>query len=82
MPTIKTAISIDKATYEEMEALSKKLKVSKSRLFTLAARDYIKHQKNRELLESLNEAYSDIAEEESLVNAMRPGHYKLVKDQW
>jgi len=82
MPTIKTAISIDKATYEEMELLSKKLKVSKSRLFTLAARDYIKHQKNRELLESLNEAYSDIAEEECLVNAMRDKHYKLVKDQW
>ena len=43
MANIKTAISIAKPLFEEVEALAEEMEVSRSHLFTLAARDFIQH---------------------------------------
>ena len=60
MANIKTAISIEKPLFEEVEALAQKMKVSRSHLFTLAARAFIHNHKSRKLLEAINAAYSDL----------------------
>jgi len=82
MPNIKTAISIEKPIFEQIDVLAKNLKISRSRLFVLAAQEFIQRHKNIELLQSLNEAYDDLPESEPIVSKMRSTHYKMVKEQW
>ena len=82
MANIKTAISIEESIFKQMDALAKKSKISRSRLFAIAAREFIQKNKNLDLLKALNEVYSDLRESETLVAEMRSNHYKMVKDQW
>jgi len=82
MANIKTAISIEKPIFEQMNVLAKDLNISRSRLFALAAQEFIQRHKNIKLLQSLNEAYDDLSESEPIVSKMRPRHYKMVKEQW
>ena len=82
MTNVKTAISIEKPIFEQMNILAKDLDISRSRLFALAAQEFIQRHKNIKLLQSLNEAYDDLPESEPIVSNMRPRHYKMVKEQW
>ena len=84
MANIKTAISIEKPLFEEIEVLAQKMKVSRSHLFTLAARAFIQNHKSQRLLEAINAAYSDlpVIEEEKLRAQMKPRHRQIVKDRW
>jgi len=84
MSTVKTAISIEKPLFEELEALAEEMDVSRSHLFALAAREFIQRHKSRKLLDALNAAYSDQRElgEERLRARMRPRYRALVEDQW
>lgn len=82
MASIKTAISIEKPVFEQMDLLAKDLKISRSRVFALAAEEFIQRHKNIELLEVLNKACSDLSEPETIVQKMRSKHHKIVKNQW
>lgn len=82
MPHVKTAISIEKPVFEQMDILAKTLNVSRSRLFTLAAREFIQRHNNIELLKQINDAYEDASDPEPMVTIMRANHYEMVKDQW
>ncbi len=82
MATVKTAISIEKSIYEQMDTLAKKSKISRSRLYALAAKEFILKNKNLEILKSLNTVYENLSETEPIVAEMRPTHYKIIKDQW
>jgi metal-responsive CopG/Arc/MetJ family transcriptional regulator len=82
MPNVKTAISIEKSVFEQMDILAKDLNVSRSRLFTMAAREFIQRHNNIALLKMINEAYEDSSETELMVTMMHSNHYKMVKDQW
>lgn len=85
MSNIKTAISIEEPLFEELEALAQEMRVSRSRLFALAARDFIERQKSRKLLEAINAAYEDLPEtdeEKTTRLAMRSKFRRLVKGQW
>ena len=82
MPHVKTAISIEKPVFEQMDILAKTLNVSRSRLFTLAAREFIQRYHNIELLKQINDAYEDASDPEPIVTTMRANHYDMVKDQW
>ena len=42
MENIKTAISIEKSLFTQANALARKMKVSRSRLFVLALEDFIR----------------------------------------
>jgi metal-responsive CopG/Arc/MetJ family transcriptional regulator len=84
MGGIKTAISLEKPLFEKIEALAKELRISRSRLFVLAAQDFLERHRNRELLKEINNAYSDMptAEEDKLLAEMRERHTDVVKEQW
>lgn len=84
MPNIKTAISIEKPLFEEMEELALELKTSRSRVFSLAAQEFIDRHRNQKLLQAINKAYEDIPDdkEKSLRSIMRQRHLRMVKDQW
>ena len=83
MPNIKTAISIEKPIFDQVNDLAKKLNISRSRLFVLAAEEFIQRHTNMELLQAINEAYDDLPDDDKkIVEKMRPRHLKMVKNQW
>jgi len=81
MPGVKTAISLDEKLFNRVNKLSKEIHVSRSRLFTLAVKDYLKKQENREILAQLNKAYGDQAAEEEveIMKSMRVRHGKIIE---
>ena len=84
MANIKTAISIDKPLFEQVDDLAHELNTSRSRIFALAASEFIQRHKNQKLLEAINAAYDDFPDvkEASLRSVVRSRHLKMVKDQW
>jgi hypothetical protein len=83
MPNIKTAISIEKPIFDQVNDLAKNLNISRSRLFVLAAQEFIQRHANMELLQAINEAYDDLPDlDPKIVEKMRPRHLKMVKNQW
>jgi metal-responsive CopG/Arc/MetJ family transcriptional regulator len=84
MANVKTAISIEKPLFEKVDSLAQELNTSRSRIFAMAATEFIQRRKNQELLEAINNAYDDHsdANEESLKSVMKSRHLKMVRDQW
>ncbi len=84
MQNIKTAISIDKSLFTQANALARKMKVSRSRLFVIALEDYLRQQENLRLLEEVNVVYADEPsnEEKELLHKMRKSSRRLVEGQW
>jgi metal-responsive CopG/Arc/MetJ family transcriptional regulator len=84
MANIKTAISLQKSLFEQVETLAREMKVSRSRLFVLALEDYIRRYQNQQLLERINQAYQDApdATEQKLLGKMRRQHRKVVAGEW
>lgn len=62
--------------------IAKDLNVSRSFIFSQAAKEFIQRHQNSELLEQINKAYADQSDSEPLVLKMRSKHYTLVKNQW
>jgi metal-responsive CopG/Arc/MetJ family transcriptional regulator len=83
MPNIKTAISIEKPIFDQVNDLAKNMKISRSRLFAIAAQEFIQRHANMELLQAINDAYDELPEVDTkVVDKMRPRHLKMVKNQW
>ncbi len=84
MASIKTAISLQGSLLEQVDALARELDVSRSRLFAVAAEEFIQRHKNQELLEAINAAYDDSPDEEehAVLQKMRHQHRRLVEKQW
>ncbi|MCX5877820.1 MAG: CopG family transcriptional regulator [Deltaproteobacteria bacterium] len=84
MANIKTAISIDKPLFEEVDEVAHELNTSRSRVFSLAAQEFVDRHKNQKLLQAINEAYEDMPDDkEETLNTMRRSlHLRMVKEQW
>ena len=84
MKNIKTAISIKKPLFDQVDALANELSMSRSGLFALAVKEFILRHKKQKMLQDLNKAYDDIpdSKEETLRSHMLSQHYDQVKDQW
>ncbi len=80
---MKTAISIPDNIFKDIEKLSKELDIPRSQILTEAAKEYIEKQKNRNILEALNRAYSEKeTKEEIKLRGKSKKHYtKLLKDE-
>jgi metal-responsive CopG/Arc/MetJ family transcriptional regulator len=84
MANKKTAISIEEPLFDEIEALAEELDISRSYLFTLAAREFVQRHKSKKLLDAINAAYSstpDLSEKRLRVQ-MKSKQRRLMKDQW
>lgn len=83
MASTKTAISIEKKFLDQVDELAEELKISRSRLFVLAAEEFIKHHKAQELLKAINDAYEDPDQEEQIVfEKMQNNLKKMAEKQW
>jgi len=84
MANVKTAVSVQKSLFDQVESLAKKLHVSRSRLYNLALANYIERYQNQTLLEEINQAYPDepdLADQDRLTK-MRRHHRKIVEGEW
>jgi metal-responsive CopG/Arc/MetJ family transcriptional regulator len=83
MPGVKTAISLDEKLFDKVNKLANELHVSRSRLFTLAVKDYLQKQENQTLLAQLNEAYADHPDEEErkISSSMKSKHGKIMEQE-
>lgn len=84
MPGVKTAISLEKKLFEQVNKLARDMHVSRSKLFSLAIKDFLKKQESKELLAQINKAYADHTtseEEQKAANAMRSKQRKIVEQE-
>jgi metal-responsive CopG/Arc/MetJ family transcriptional regulator len=84
MAQIKTAVSLDKSLYEQIDTLAHKMKVSRSRLFAMALEDFLRHHENEQLLQDINKAYRDEPDQvrQTQRQGMRRLHRKVVEGEW
>ncbi len=82
MKSIKTAISIEKPLFDDMESLAEELKVSRSRVFALAAQHFVEEHKNRKLLDAINAAVVPETEEEKAYRSAMTKKYLEILDEW
>jgi metal-responsive CopG/Arc/MetJ family transcriptional regulator len=84
MANVKTAVSLQKSLFEQVEALASEMKVSRSRVFALALEDFVRRHQSRRLLEQINTAYADIPDqaEQTLHRRIRRHHRRIVEGEW
>ena len=81
---MKTAISINDELLREADETARLMRLSRSRLFTLAVGEFLKRQRREEMLLRLNEVYANAVDpaDKRLVarskNMLRP----TVKERW
>jgi metal-responsive CopG/Arc/MetJ family transcriptional regulator len=78
---MKVAVSIPDDLFESAETLSKRLGVSRSRLYATAVADYVAKHRGRKITDRLNAVYA--AEPERLSPALRRAQRRsLETDPW
>jgi metal-responsive CopG/Arc/MetJ family transcriptional regulator len=85
MASVKTAISLEKSLFEQVEALAHEMNVSRSRLFVLAMEEFIQRQEGRKLFEQMNKAYEDPPdqeEQERLEHMLRLHRELIEQEEW
>ena len=84
MANVKTAISLQKSLFEQVEALADEMKIPRSRVFELAVEDFVRRHQNRRLLDRINAAYEDTSDsaEATLRRRIRRHHRRIVEGEW
>ena len=85
MNHVKTAISIDQGIFNAVNSLAKKIHVSRSRLFEMAVREWVKIEKQKDLTLQINRVVEkDHAspDETRRAESMRRHQRKLVEGEW
>ena len=78
---MKTAISIPNNIFEQAESLARKLKVSRSELYTEAVKVYLEKNHIQDVTAKLNEVYAETASnlDKDLLNVQTAS---LPKEEW
>lgn len=85
MANIKTAVSLQESLFEQVEAIARDMKVSRSRLFALALENFVRDYEDRQLFEKINQAYGDTPPDETerkRLNQMRRQQRRIVEGEW
>jgi metal-responsive CopG/Arc/MetJ family transcriptional regulator len=83
MANVKTAISIERSLFQNINILTKSLNISRNKLFSLAAQEFIQRYKNKKLFADINKAYDELQESETdLIDKMKSHHMKVIKEEW
>ena len=85
MATIKTAISIPERLFNELEAAAEEMRLSRSKVFVLAVKEFLRARENQRILEQLNRVYGKEPdkEERNLAKAMKTRLRRLIeREKW
>jgi hypothetical protein len=81
MATVKTAISIDRSLFNEVEKLARQTHLSRSQIFSQAIKSIVKRKDNIVLLQRLNEVYGSgpVPEETARQKRIKRSAARLLK---
>ncbi len=84
MATVKTAISIPEDLFAGLEMASKEMKLSRSQVFALAVKDFLRERESCRMLEQLNRVYSEPPDEEEreYLKRMKARYGKIIEGEW
>ncbi len=85
MATVKTAISMPEHLFKELEAAAEEMQLSRSKVFALAVKDFLRARENQRILEQLNRVYGEEPdkEERNLAKAMKTRLRRLIeREEW
>jgi len=84
MGNTKTAISIEDSLLRKADKLSREMQIPRSRLFSLALKEFIEERESRILLAKINSAYQDDQdqEEEERLTKMKRKQKKMLEGEW
>ena len=84
MAQIKTAVSLDRSLFEQVDTLAHKMKVSRSRLLAMALEDFLRRHENVQLLQEINRVCRDEPEHArpTFRDGMRRIHREIVEGEW
>jgi predicted transcriptional regulator len=84
MPAVKTAISVNRDIFRQSERLARRLRVTRSRLYSMAMQEFLRRHENDELLARFNEVYADgpDPEEKRWLDSALLQAARLAKGQW
>jgi metal-responsive CopG/Arc/MetJ family transcriptional regulator len=84
MPNVKTAISLEQELLLQVGELADSMHVSRSRVFAMAAEEFVKHRRNEQITQKLDQVYIDgpTEEEQETLRRMRPTHRRLAGEEW
>ncbi|MEZ4770147.1 MAG: hypothetical protein R2844_17185 [Caldilineales bacterium] len=85
MTNIKTAISLQESLFEQVDRLAQEMEVSRSRLFVLAMEDFIRHHRDQQLFEAINQASAELADDpvdHTRLRQIRRQHRRTVEGEW
>jgi len=80
---MKTAISLDGDLLKEADQTAHALGLSRSRLFSLALEDYLRQRREQQILDQLNQTYSDHPEAEANTTQNIKAKFRsTIRDRW
>lgn len=85
MANVKTAVSLQKSLFEQVEALARELKVSRSRVFVLALETLIRDYQDKQLFDKINNAFEEAPPDKTERNRLqqiRRHHRRTVEGEW
>ena len=84
MSSVRTAISVEKSLLDKIDETAKNLSLSRSKFFAVAAADYLHRMETQELVDRLNEAYSDGLDitEQRVLKGMKTVMQKQAGNEW
>ncbi|MEP7355440.1 MAG: CopG family transcriptional regulator [Acidobacteriota bacterium] len=77
---MKTAISVDDTLLENIDQAARDLGVSRSKLFALAAEDFLELLKRQQMVEQLNQVYD--GSQDPMTPKIKASMRKVIKDRW
>ena len=82
--SVKTAMSINRDIFRQSERLARRMRVTRSQLYSMAMQEFLRRHENDELLARFNDAYADgpDPEEKAWLDAALREHARLVKGEW
>jgi hypothetical protein len=82
--SVKTAISINREVFRQGETLARRLRVTRSRLYSMAMQEFLRRHENDKLLARLNDAYADgpDPEEKRWLDRALLQAARLARGQW
>lgn len=85
MENVKTAISLQKSLFEQVETLAREMKVSRSRVFVLALENFIRDYQDKQLFDKINQAFEDAPPddvEQVRLRQISRQHRRIVEGEW
>jgi metal-responsive CopG/Arc/MetJ family transcriptional regulator len=84
IPSIKTAVSLKRSLYDQVDKLAKDMSIPRSQVFVLALEAFVVKHHNRLLLQQINNAFADQPkpQEQKRIKSMRRSHRKIVEGEW